>query len=126
MKFIIAWILSLFLAFTAGIVFPRNFANDEELKQKVNDHLDIIVDEAAAIVDDVTEAADVKKEELKKEIEETDEYKEAKEFAENVKEVAGNTAADIDEHFGTNLTGEEDETETEETAPDSEKPAKED
>ena len=107
MKLFIAWILSLFLAFTAGIVFPRSLDGNEELKQKVTDHLDIIVDEAAGIVDDVSAAAEEKRESLKEDIQKTDEYKEAKEFADNVQEIAQNTAADIDDHFGTNLSGKE-------------------
>ena len=103
----LAWLLSLLLAFGAGASVGRdagqNTPADDELQQKISDHMDVIVDEAAGIVDDVNEAAQAKVDELK----ESDPYKSAEEFVNNVDEIVDDTVEDIHAHFGP-----EDETET--------------
>ena len=95
----LAWILSIILAFGAGTAVGSH-EPDGELEQKVSDHVDVIVDEMAGIVDDVSEAANERIDELESEITSSDEYKKAEEFKENVKEIADDTKADIEEHFG--------------------------
>ena len=51
------WLLSLVLAFFAGASLEshKDEAADTELQQKVQGHMDVIVDEVAGIVDDVNE-----------------------------------------------------------------------
>ena len=61
---------------------------DNELQQKVQDHMDVIVDESAAIVDDVMD-----------EVRKDKHVQEAEEFHEDVKEIVNNTMDDIHEHF---------------------------
>ena len=100
MKVLFAWLLSLILSFGAGAAAGRSYEPDTELEQKVQDHMDVIVDEAAGIVDDVTESAKKHKETVESELKESDEYKKAEEFVEDVKEIADNTKADIEAHFG--------------------------
>ena len=57
MKFL-SWLLSLFIAFSIGAESTRQPAeSEEELRAKVQGHIDVIVDESAAMVDDVMEAA---------------------------------------------------------------------
>lgn len=68
---------------------------DSELQQKVQEHMDVIVDESAAIVDDVME--EVRKDER---------VQEAEQFVNDVREIAQNTADDIDAHFGEKATEE--------------------
>lgn len=109
MKIILAWILSMFLSFGAGVNAGRDYEEDTELEQKVQAHMDVIVDEAAGIVDDVSDAARSRRETIESEFKESDEYQKAEEFVNDVKEIADNTKADIDEHFGSDET----ETETE-------------
>ena len=92
------WILSLVLAFNVGAGVGANV--DPELKQKVSDHIDVIVDESAGIVDDVTEAARAKADELR----DSDAVKSAEEFANDVDEIINNTLDDIDAHFSTGET----------------------
>ncbi|MBQ3704821.1 MAG: hypothetical protein II888_00030 [Clostridia bacterium] len=84
MKFI-AWLLSLLFAFNlgAGTVGTRE-ETDDELKNKVQEHIDVIVDEGAAIVDDVTES-----------IRNDERVKEAEEFVQDVKDVAEETLEDL-------------------------------
>ena len=98
---LVSWLLSLILAFSlgAGINSSDTEEPNSELQQKVQDHMDIIVDEAAAIVDDVTE-----------EIRQNEHVQEAEAFADDVKEIVNNTMEDIKSHFG---TVEEDEASTE-------------
>ena len=99
---LISWILSLFLAFSMGTGYDKNHESDSELANKIQDHLDIIVDESAAIVDDVID-----------EIRGSEKVQKAEEFIDDVKDIAGNTIDDIHDHFDE----EEDEDETvEETA----------
>ena len=106
-----AWLLSILLSFGAGTAVGRSYEPDTELEQKVQGHMDVIVDEAAGIVDDVSAAARERRETLESEVKDSETYKKAEEFVNDVQEIADNTAADIDAHFGT----EETETETGET-----------
>ena len=64
-------------------------AVDSELEQKVQQHMDVIVDESAAIVDDVMDEAR-KNENVQK----------AEEFVSDVNEIVDNTRQDIRDHFG--------------------------
>ena len=108
---IFAWLLAMFLSFSAGVRAGRDQSTDSELEKKVQDHMDVIVDEAAGIVDDVSEAAQDYRETVESEIKDSEEYKKAEKFVNDVQEIADNTKADIDAHFGTDET--ETETETE-------------
>ena len=92
------WLLSVVLAFFAGASLGNSSekAADSELQQKVQDHMDVIVDETAGIIDDVTE-----------EVRNNEHVKEAEQFADDVKEIARNTADDIDAHFGKKEEAEE-------------------
>ena len=69
---------------------------DSELQQKVQEHMDVIVDESAAIVDDVME-----------EVRQDERVQQMEQFANDVNEIANNTRADIEAHFGTPDTAEE-------------------
>lgn len=99
------WILSLVLAFNVGAGVGANV--DPELKQKVSDHIDVIVDESAGIVDDVAEAARAKADELR----DSDAAKSAEEFVNDVDEIVNNTLDDIDAHFGKDEAASAEETE---------------
>ena len=71
----LAWLLSLIMAFSFGTqVGTREEETDDELRNRVQEHLDVIVDESAAILDDVTDA-----------IREDERVKDAEEFFENGK-----------------------------------------
>jgi len=84
------WLLSVILAFFAGASLDNNDrAVDSELQQKVQGHMDVIVDETAGIIDDVTE-----------EVRKNEDVQNAEQFVEDVKEIARNTADDIEAHFG--------------------------
>ncbi len=107
MKTFFLWILTVFFSFGAGASMGRDYEPDTELEQKVQAHMDVIVDEAAGIVDDVSEAAEEKRETVESEIKDSEGYKKAEEFVNDVQEIADNTKADIEAHFGS------DETETE-------------
>ncbi len=96
----ISWLLSIALAFGAGAAVGSTRPADDELKQKVSDHVDVIVDEAAGIVDDVSEAANEYIDELESELEDNETYQKAKEFTDDVAEIVDNTKADIEAHFG--------------------------
>ena len=89
---LVSWLLSLIFAFSlgAGVKTAETEETNSELQQKVQDHMDIIVDEAAAIVDDVTE-----------QIRQNEHVQEAEAFADDVKEIVNNTMEDIKNHFGT-------------------------
>ena len=113
MKIILAWILSMFLSYGAGVNAGRDYQEDTELEQKVQAHMDVIVDEAAGIVDDVSEAARFRRETMESELRQSDEYQKAEKFVNDVQEIVDNTAADIDAHFGTDETETETEAETE-------------
>ena len=83
-------ILAFIFAFTLGAGFAAERPEtDSELKQKVQQHMDVIADESAAIVDDVLEEAR-KDEHVQK----------AQEFADDVSEIVDHTVEDIHEHFG--------------------------
>ena len=113
MKTFFAWVLSLLLSFGAGAAIGQNHEPDTELEKKVQGHMDVIVDEAAGIVDDVSEAAKERRETAESEWKDSDCYKEAEEFVNDVTEIAENTAADIDAHFGSDETEAETKAETE-------------
>ena len=85
---ILGWLLSLVLAFFIGASVSRREPSDSELQQKVQDHMDIIIDESAARVDDVID-----------EVRENEHVKKAEEFADNVGEIVDNTVEDIHAHF---------------------------
>ena len=106
-KFVL-WLCSVVFAFSLGAHAANPSPSDSELKQKVRDHIDVIVDEAAGIADDVAE-----------EIRNDERGQEAAEFADSVKEIVDNTRQDIEDHFG---SGEEVPTEE---APVEEAPAAE-
>ena len=77
-----AWLLSLIFAFSLGAnssVAPKE--TDSELRNRVQEHIDVIVNESAAIVDDVTES-----------IREDERVQEAEKFVQDVKDVAQETA----------------------------------
>lgn len=63
--------------------------SDSELQQKVQEHMDVIVDESAAIVDDVVE-----------EIRKDERVQKAEQFQDDVNEIVDNTVEDIHAHFG--------------------------
>lgn len=91
---LVSWLLSLIFAFSlgAGVKTADTEEANSELQQKVQDHMDIIVDEAAAIVDDVTE-----------QIRQNEHVQEAEAFADDVKEIISNTKEDIKNHFGSSV-----------------------
>ena len=84
-------LLALIVAFGLGVSAgsSRNVESDSELKQKVQEHMDVIVDEAAAIADEVTE-----------EIRANEHVQEAESFVDDVNEIIDNTIKDIEDHFG--------------------------
>ena len=90
----LGWLLSVCLAFFAGeSVGSRNVETDSQLQQKVQEHMDVIVDETAAIIDDVSE-----------EVRNNEHVQDAQQFVDDVREIAQNTADDIDAHFGSEDT----------------------
>ena len=127
MKFL-SWLLSLFIAFSLGAESTRKpTESEEELRAKVQGHIDVIVDESAAIVDDVVEAA-----------RQDEGVQAAEKFVQDVKEVAEETVRDlnavyenaaerVEEKFGTKKTEGEKESESvkEETPAEEAKPAEE-
>ena len=95
-----SWLLSVLLAFGAGTAAGRHYEPNTDLEQQVSDHVDVIVDEMAGIVDDVNAAKEQRQSEWAEEMETDEDYRRAKEFVEDVREIADNTAADIEAHFG--------------------------
>ena len=96
---IIGWLASVIFAFSLGAGIKSEAPKtDSELQQKVQSHMDAIVDESAAMVDDVME-----------EIRKDERVQRAEEFAGDVQEIVDNTMKDIEDHFG------EEETELEPT-----------
>ena len=88
---LISWLMTFILAFSLGTsVNAPEKETDSELQQKVQDHMDVIVDEAAAILDEVSD-----------EVRKNEKVQKAEEFVDNVKEIAQNTADDIKAHFAT-------------------------
>ena len=71
-------------------------AADSELQAKVQEHMDVIVDESAAIVDDVVE-----------EIRKDERVQDAEKFIDDVNEIVDNTKQDIHDHFGKEAETEE-------------------
>lgn len=84
-------LLTFIFAFSLGAGFAQDKPEsaDSGLQQKVQEHMDVIVDESAAIVDDVID-----------EVRGTEDYQKAEEFVDDVNEIIDNTANDIKEHFG--------------------------
>lgn len=110
---ILTWILAMFLGFSAGVSAGRDHQADTELEQKIQAHMDVIVDEAAGIVDDVSDAARERRETVESELKDSESYKKAEEFVNDVQEIADNTKKDIDDHFGSDETETETEAEAE-------------
>ena len=112
-------ILTFIFAFILGAGCAQDKpAADSELQQKVQDHMDVIMDESAGIVDDVMD-----------EIRKDERVQEMQDFADNVNEIVDNTKADIKEHFGkeeaAKETEEQEAPEAEEKAAEAEEPAAE-
>ena len=82
-------VLLFVFAFFLGLGYTEDKTVDSELQQKVQDHMDVIVDESAALVDDVVD-----------EVRKNEHVKKAEEFVNDVNEIVENTANDIDDHFG--------------------------
>ena len=89
LKFI-GWLLSVMFAFSlgAGTADPDRVP-ETELERKVRDHMDVIVDESAAMVDDVVD-----------EFRQNEYVQDAEAFADDVNEIIDNTREDIKTHFG--------------------------
>ncbi|MBQ9251334.1 MAG: hypothetical protein IJ188_01685 [Clostridia bacterium] len=88
MKFL-AWILSLIFAFNLGAgttTEPKE--TDEELRNRVQEHIDTIVDEGAAIVDEIAE-----------EIRNDEQVQEAEQFIQDVQDVAEETLKDLNQVY---------------------------
>lgn len=86
MKFL-AWVLSLFFAFNLGAQTEKNPSlSDSELQDRVQKHLDVIVDESAAIVDEV--AGEIRNDPL---------VKDAEKFVQDVQEVAEETMDELNQ-----------------------------
>ena len=94
-----AWFLSLLVVFGVGVNAGREYEPEEanpELKQKVTEHLDAIVDEMAGLADDLNAEAEKQMEEFRQ----TEFVRSVEDFFNNVKEIAENTAEDIRKRFG--------------------------
>ena len=104
-KFVL-WLCSVVFAFSLGAQSTNPKATDSELEKKVRDHIDVIVDEAAGIADDIS--AEIRKDER---------VQQATEFVDDVKDIIRNTQEDIQEHFGSDTEeGAADDTADEEPA----------
>lgn len=101
MKFL-AWLLSLVFAFNLGAGSKTNSARetDAELRNRVQEHIDTIVDESAAIVDEVTES--IRQDERVKEVEKKvqDMKDVVTDTAQDVNQVIENTKDRVEEKFG--------------------------
>ena len=75
-------------AFSLGTGYHSEQPEASELQQKVQGHVDTIVDETAAIVDDIMDEA--RKDER---------VQNAEAFVDDVKEIVDNTVQDIHDHF---------------------------
>ena len=94
-----AWFLSLLVVFGVGVNAGREYEPEEanpELKQKVTEHLDAIVDEMAGLADDLNTEAEKQMEEFRQ----SEFVRSVEDFFNNVKEIAENTAEDIRKRFG--------------------------
>ena len=78
-----AWILGVLLALGAGGAKPKE--TDEELRNKIQSHIDTIVDEGAALVDDVAES-----------LRGNESLQEAGKFIQDVIDVTEETAEDLE------------------------------
>ncbi|MBQ9210702.1 MAG: hypothetical protein IJ153_03295 [Clostridia bacterium] len=88
MKFL-AWILSLIFAFNLGAgTTTESQKSDEELRNRVQEHIDTIVDEGAAIVDEITD-----------EIRNDERVQEAEQFIQDVQDVAEETLKDLNKVY---------------------------
>ena len=87
-KFVL-WLCTVVFAFSLGAQSADPKPADSELEQKIRDHMDVIVDEAAGIVDDIAE-----------EVRNDERMQEASEFVDGVKEIVEHTQEDIEDHFG--------------------------
>ena len=99
---ILAWLLSLVFAFSLGAKSQAPVREtDSELRQKVQQHLDTIVDESAALVDDVAES--VRNDPLVQEVKETVEsvQEAARETLEDVKQVVENAKERMEDAVAT-------------------------
>ena len=100
-----AWFLSLLVVFGVGVNAGREYEPEEanpELKQKVTEHLDAIVDEMAGLADDLNAEAEKQMEEFRQ----SEFVRSVEDFFNNVKEIAENTAEDIRKRFGGDETEE--------------------
>ena len=83
----LSWLLSILLAFTLGAQSgTKTTETDDELRNRVQEHLDVIVDESAAIVDEVTES-----------IRKDEKVQEAEQFIQDVQDVAQETIDDLNQ-----------------------------
>lgn len=87
---LLAWLFSMIFAFNLGAGVKSDEPADSELEQKIRDHMDVIVDESAAMMDDIID-----------EIQNNEHVQDAEKFVDNVKEIVDNTKQDIEDHFGT-------------------------
>lgn len=101
MKFL-AWLLSLVFAFNlgAGSKTDSGRETDAELRNRVQEHIDTIVDESAAIVDEVTESIrqDERVKEVEKKVQDVKEV--VTDTAQDVNQVIENTKDRVEEKFG--------------------------
>ena len=100
MRFL-AWVLSLIFAFNLGAdSAATKKETDDDLRNKVQDHIDVIVDEGAALVDDVID--EVRSDERVKDAEQA--VKDAKEIVEetlgDAKQVVEDAQDRVEEKFG--------------------------
>ena len=92
---ILRGIFTFLFAFSLGAGMSTERTDNPELREKVQEHVDVIVDESAALVDDLIDEA--RKDER---------VQRAEEFLDDVEEIAQNTADDIEAHFGCDETEE--------------------
>ena len=104
----LAWLLSIFIAFSFGAgTASKPKESDDALREKVQGHLDVIMDESAALVDDVKES--VHSDERVRKAEQTirDVREIAEDTAEDLRETAGNARQRIQDTFGPGETEQE-------------------
>ncbi len=106
---LLAWILCLLIALTSGSV--KKADTDGELRSKVQEHLDTIVDEGAAILDDVIET-----------IREDERVQGTEEFVQDMIDITGETVEKMDEVLDDARTQVEEKLSPEETMEKTEKP----
>ena len=79
-----AWILGILIALNVGGAQPKE--TDDELRSKIQSHIDVIVDESAAIIDDVAES-----------IRSNERLQDADQKLADAAEVAQDTAAELEQ-----------------------------